>query len=289
MAVRYKVMIHEHEIPTGSRLYFQNSAKLKREIENKSAKVLEELGYAEIVTPYFSYHQEKSYPKNKLLFFSDSKNNTLYLRADTTVDLARLITKRLGRSIDQKKWFYIQPVFTYPSTENYQIGCENLDSNNLTQTLQDSIKVLEVIKTKPLLQISNIKIPKILSLILDLDLEVFKNSNIQKLLDLNLKWLNKLTNLQKLGEIEEILDIVPVQIRDELKKIESLCRDISYDNIVVAPLYYAKMNYYDGLFFRYIKANELLGLGGAYNYEDVEATGFALYVDKIIEEKIKDE
>ncbi len=282
-------MIHEHEIPTGSRLYFQKSAKLKRELEAKSAKVLEELGYAEIVTPYFSYHQERSYPKNKLLFFSDSKNNTLYLRADTTVDLVRVITKRLGRSIDQKKWFYIQPVFTYPSNETYQIGFENLYSNNLSITLQDSLKVLNAIDTKPILQISNIKIPKILSKLLDLDLEVFKNSNIQKLLNLNLDWLNRLTNLQNLGEIEDILDIVPLQIKDELKKIETLCQNISYDNIVVAPLYYAKMNYYDGLFFRYIKANELLGLGGAYNYEDIEATGFAIYLDKIIEEKIKDE
>ena len=282
-------MIQEHEIPTGSRLYFQNSAKIKREIENISAKTLDELGYAEIVTPHFSYHQDRSYAKNRLLSFSDTNNNTLYLRADTTVDLARLITKRLGRSVDQKKWFYIQPVFTYPSTENYQIGCENLESPNLSTTLKDSIEVLKKIDSSPLLQISNIQIPKILSKLLDLDIDIFKNSNIQKLLDLKLEWLNKLTNLQNINQIEEILDIVPLQIQDELKKIETLCHDISYDNIVIAPLYYAKMNYYDGLFFRYIKDNELLGLGGAYNYEEVEATGFALYVDKIIEEKIKDE
>ncbi len=282
-------MIQEHEIPTGSRLYFQNSAKIKREIENVSASTLEELGYAEIVTPHFSYHQERSYARKQLLSFSDTKNNTLYLRADTTIDLARLITKRLGRSIDQKKWFYIQPVFTYPSNETYQIGCENLENTDLRITLLDSIKVLNNINLKPLLQISNIQIPKILSELLGLELDIFKNSNIQKLLDLNLDWLNKLTNLQNINEIEEILDIVPMQIRVELEKIEALCHDISYENLVIAPLYYAKMNYYDGLFFRYIKENELLGLGGAYNYEDVEATGFALYVDKIIEEKIKDE
>ena len=282
-------MIQEHEIPTGSRLYFQKSARIKREIETISANTLEKLGYAEIVTPYFSYHQDKTFARNKLLFFSDKNNNTLYLRADTTVDLARLITKRLGRSVDQKKWFYIQPVFTYPSNEIYQIGCENLQNSDLSKTLKDSIELLNEIKATPILQISNIQIPKILSKLLDLDIEIFKSSNIQKLLDLNLEWLNKLTNLQDIKQIEEILDIVPLQIQDELKKIQSLCHDISYENIVIAPLYYAKMNYYDGLFFRYIKDNELLGLGGAYNYEDVEATGFAIYVDKIIEEKIKDE
>jgi len=175
-------MIQEHEIPTGSRLYFQKSAKIKRDIENKSAKVLDSLGYAEIITPYFSYHQEKSYEKKELLKLSDKQNNTLYLRADSTVDVARLITKRLGRSVDQKKWFYIQPVFTYPSTERYQIGCENLANDDLSSTLNDSISVLNEIGIKPLLQISNIKIPQILSEILNIELEVFKDSNIQKLL-----------------------------------------------------------------------------------------------------------
>ena len=282
-------MIQEHEIPTGSRLYFQNSAKIKRDIENKSAKVLEILGYAEIVTPYFSYHQEKSYAKNELLKLSDPLNNTLYLRADSTVDVVRLITKRLGRSIDQKKWFYIQPVFTYPSTETYQIGCENLDGDDLSTTLQDSIKVLDAVQLKPTLQISNIQIPQILSEILNIDLSVFKNSNIQTLLDLDIEWLNKLTYLQNLNQIEEILDIVPLQIKVELQKIQNLCEDISYENLIIAPLFYAKMNYYDGCFFRYIKDNSLLGLGGAYNHEEQKATGFALYVDKIIEELLKNE
>ena len=280
-------MIRQHEIPVKSRLYFQDSAKLKREIENISASIFEEIGYAEIVTPFFTYHQ--SFADKKLIKFSDEKNNTLYLRADSTIDVIRIITKRLGRSIDQKKWFYIQPVFNYPSTETYQIGSEELENSDLSSSLNVSSKILRTIKLEPLLQISNIQIPKKLSKLLDMPIEVFKSSNIQKLLDLKIDWLTKLTYLQNVNEIEEILDIVPKEIKEELEKIANLARDISYENIVISPLYYSKMNYYDGLFFRYIEGNSVLGMGGCYEYEDMEATGFALYVDKLIEEKLKDE
>jgi ATP phosphoribosyltransferase regulatory subunit HisZ len=280
-------MLNEHEIPVKSRLYFQDSAKLKREIENISAAIFEDIGYAEIVPPFFTYHQ--SFVDKKLIKFSDEKNNTLYLRADSTIDVIRIITKRLGRSVDQKKWFYIQPVFNYPSTETYQIGSEELENSDLSSSLNVSSKILRTLKLEPLLQISNIQIPKILSKLLELPIEVFKSSNIQKLLDLKIDWLTKLTYLQNVNEIEEILDIVPQEIKEELEKIANLANNISYENIVISPLYYSKMNYYDGLFFRYIEGNSVLGMGGCYKYEDMDATGFALYVDKLIEEKLKDE
>jgi len=280
-------MIRQHEIPVQSRLYFQKSAKLKREIEAVCADIFEDIGYVEIVTPFFTYHQ--SFSDKKLIKFSDTSNNTLYLRADSSIDVVRIITKRLGRSIDQKKWFYIQPVFHYPSTEIYQIGCEELESDQLSQSINVSSKILRAVELNPLLQISNIQIPKKLSKLLDVSLEIFKSSNIQKLLDMKIDWLTKLTYLQNVNEIEEILDIVPQEIREELVKISNLVNDISYENIVISPLYYSKMDYYDGLFFRYIKENSVLGMGGCYEYEDMEATGFALYTDKLIEEKLKDE
>ena len=279
-------MIREHEIPNGSKLYFQKSAKLKREIENKSAELLEKLGYEEIVTTFFSYHQERSYDKNVLIKLSDINNNTLYLRADSTVDVVRLITKRLGRSISQQKWFYIQPVFTYPSNEIYQIGCEHINNNDLSITLKDCIQVLNTIEIKPLLQISNIKIPKIISGLTGIDLEVFKSSNLERIFSLNLKWLDKLAYLQNVEEIEEIINIVPSEIELELNKILKLSKSIDYENMVIAPLFFAQMNYYDGIFFRFIENNSILGMGGCYNYKDIKATGFALYTDKIIEEKL---
>ncbi|HIO90762.1 MAG TPA: ATP phosphoribosyltransferase regulatory subunit [Campylobacterales bacterium] len=278
-------MIQKHEIPANSRLYFLQSANIKREIEYSASRELQTLGYAEIVTPYFSYHQETNLSDRKLLKLSDRDNNTLCLRADSTIDVVRIITKRLGRSIEQKKWFYIQPVFSYPSTENYQIGGEILENSDLSISLRDSIEVLKCIDVTPILQISNTNIPQILSQSLDIPLEVFKSSNIQKLLDLKLDWLTKLTYIQYVDEIKEILDIVPSDIKEELLKILKLCEDISYEKLIISPLYYARMDYYDGLFFRYIDKNSIYGMGGSYEYEDINATGFALYVDKLIEEK----
>ena len=54
-------MIFEHEIPSGSRLYFGQSAKIKREIESIASETLEMLGFEEIVTPLFSYHQHECF------------------------------------------------------------------------------------------------------------------------------------------------------------------------------------------------------------------------------------
>ena len=279
-------MIYEHEIPSESRLYFSSSAKCKREVENVASETLLQRGYAEIVTPLFSYHQHQSIDENLLVRFSDKENNILSLRADSTLDVARIITKRLGRSVEQKKWFYIQPIFRYPSVEQYQIGSESLGENDLSISINDSAEILKSLKLLPLLQISNINIPKIIAKKFDLSLELFKNANLEAILKLDIPWLSKLTYLQKVEQIESVLEEVPDDIKVELQKIEVLCREIDYPDMVVAPLYYSKMRYYDNLFFRYIQDNATLGTGGNYNYEEMNSVGFALYTDKIIEELI---
>ena len=46
-------MILEHEIPNGTKLYFGNSAKVKRSIENIASEILYDNGFEEIVTPVF--------------------------------------------------------------------------------------------------------------------------------------------------------------------------------------------------------------------------------------------
>ncbi|MEJ2488611.1 MAG: ATP phosphoribosyltransferase regulatory subunit, partial [Sulfurovaceae bacterium] len=103
-------MIFEHEIPSGSKLYFGKSAKIKREIEAKASTLLEELGFEEIVTPIFSYHQHDAFDDvSELIRLNDAGNHTVTLRADSTPDVFRIATKRLARSQENKKWFYIQP------------------------------------------------------------------------------------------------------------------------------------------------------------------------------------
>ena len=60
-------MILEHEIPNGSKLYFGESAKVKRDIEYVASETLDNLGFEEIVTPLFSYHQHESFDNKKSL------------------------------------------------------------------------------------------------------------------------------------------------------------------------------------------------------------------------------
>jgi histidyl-tRNA synthetase len=282
-------MILEHEIPRGSKLYFAKSAKIKRYIENIASTILYENAYEEIVTPIFSYHQHLSIADEKeLIRVNDSKNNSISLRADSTIDVVRLIEKRLGRNTKQKKWFYIQPVLTYPTIEQYQIGAEFMGEKKLSSVLNIAINIFDKLEVKPLIQISNMKIPHIVSSLFDeLSLDDFRHLNIEKFLNLKVQWLNKLVYLQNIEQIDELLDMVPNELKIELIKMKELCEEIGCENSVLAPMYYAKMLYYDELFFRIIQGNEVYARGGRYKNNDVSSVGFAIYTDTIIEEKVK--
>jgi len=280
-------MIYEHEIPTGSKLYFGKSAKLKRDIETKAGDLLQKRGFEEIVTPFFSYHQHKSIAEKELIRFGDESNHLLSLRADSTMDVVRLMSKRLGRSTKHDKWFYIQPVFKFPNIEINQIGCEYIGCEDLSLSLKTSIELFEELDLNPLLQICNINIPKLLAKEFDLGLEVFENGELQKLLSLEISWLKKLAKLQYPKDLQEVIDEVPLHVKEELLKMEEIKNKIDYDKVVFSPLYYAKMRYYDGLFFRFIDRNLTLGLGGSYENEGIRSNGFGLYTDAIIDTLIK--
>ena len=58
-------MIFEHEIPNGSKLYFGNSAKVKRSIENIASDILDKNGFEEIITPTLSYWAHQSIDDEK--------------------------------------------------------------------------------------------------------------------------------------------------------------------------------------------------------------------------------
>ncbi|MCD4668163.1 MAG: ATP phosphoribosyltransferase regulatory subunit, partial [Sulfurimonas sp.] len=57
----------------------------------------------------------------------------------------------------------------------------------------------------------------------------------------------------------------------------------SYENSVLAPIYYAKMLYYDELFFRVIDKNEVYARGGRYKSSELTSVGFAIYTDALCE------
>lgn len=280
-------MIYEHEIPSQSRLYFGRSAKLKRDIEQAASEILYDASYEEIVTPTFSYHQHASIDEQELIRFSDRKNHIISLRADSTLDVVRIITKRLGRSVAQKKWYYIQPVFKFPSSEYYQIGAEHIDNEDLSISINDSASILNKLSIKPVLQISNMRIPQIIAEELGVSITLFRDANLEEILSMDIPWLSQLAYLQHSSQLEEVAALLPKALQIELMKIKLLVEKVQYDDIVIAPLYYANMQYYDNLFFRFVESNATLGMGGCYNQEDVHATGFALYTDKLIEEMNK--
>lgn len=277
-------MVFEHEIPEGSKLYFASTAKTKRSIENKASEILSEAGFEEILIPLFSYHQHQSICDEwELIHLGDEKNHPMSLRADSTIDVVRIVNKRLGRNTEHKKWFYIQPVYRYPAIEQYQVGAEIIDEKNLAVALKQAVEIFNALEISPLLQVTNINIPRILSEMLNIDLDDFHHINIEKFLSLKIEWLTRLVYIQKPDDVDGLLEIVPEVLRSELVKIKELCNEVEYENTVIAPLYYAKMLYYDELFFRVIEGNEVYAMGGRYKSEEIVSVGFAVYTDALVE------
>ena len=89
--------------------------------------------------------------------------------------------------------------------------------------------------------------------------------------------------LQYVEQIDEVIAIAPQSIKVELEKMKELCSEISCKNSVLAPMYYAKMLYYDELFFRVIKDNEVYARGGRYKNDELTSVGFAIYTDALCE------
>ncbi len=276
-------MVFEHEIPNGSRLYFGKVAKAKRALENKVCKILEDEGYEEIITPNFSYSQHQSIEnEKKLIKFSDKNNEQVSLRADSTLDVVRIISKRLGRTTKHKKWFYVQPIFTYPSTEEYQIGCEWIGHDNISDMMNLTTDILKALDVEPILQISNINIPKLVARELNIDIELFKNGEIASLFKLNCDWLNQLLKVKNIEDLENIIKVVPISIQVELEKLLNKAKEVNYSNIIIAPLYYGFLKYYDGIYYRVISDNLTVCRGGMYSSEGSCSLGFALYTDSLL-------
>lgn len=279
-------MIFEHEIPSKSKLYFGECAKLKREIESTCAVLLDGKGFEEIVTPLFSYHQHASFEDAKsLLQLHDEHNDMVTLRADSTADVVRIVTKRIGRTIDSKKWFYIQPAVSFPTEEQYQVGAEMFDGT-FDEVVNDATALVEKLELDALLQISNMRIPMLLNENYGVDLAYLHDTKIEKILNLDLPWIGKLIRMHTLEDLND-LEGIPADIQAELLLMKEMAQKIACTNLVVAPLYYAKMRYYGSLTFRMFHENELLVRGGLYQIDDVNAAGFALYTDACINQKMK--
>lgn len=87
-----------------------------------------------------------------------------------------------------KRWFYIQPIFIYPTTEVHQIGVENLENCDILPFIEMSLQVLNGITNftkspdsyckKIFLQLSNVKIPQICAEIFGIPLSAFEKIDV---------------------------------------------------------------------------------------------------------------
>lgn len=273
-------MILEHEIPVGSRLYFGKTATLKRELETKACKILQNEGFEEIVTPHFAYHthqlRENEEESMDLIRLASPDNSFLTLRADSSLDVVRLITKRLGKTVNHQKWFYVQPIFSYPSTETYQIGAEWINSNDVTSMLKIMLQILSSFNIEPTIQLSHSDIANDICNITKAQIGWFSPLNVAKLSSLDIDWLNDMLALE-CGEIEN----APQKIATAIKELNDTA-DALGTKTLLHPLFVSENDYYSGVFFRALMGNEVVACGGAYKSESSVCVGFALYLDNIL-------
>jgi len=279
-------MVYEHEIPSGSKLYFGASATLKRRIEAIAAETLANEGYEEIVTPLFSYHQHEAFDDTRTLVrLNDAENHEVSLRADSTADVIRIVTKRLGRSSEAKKWFYIQPVVSFATKESYQVGAEEL-GGSFEATTQTAVRLLEALAIRPLLQLSNMRIPLMLHRTYGIELDALKAMHVEQL-ERQQAWMQQLIAIESIEDLRDVSSY-PEDIARELEALRQAAQAVDYAPMTIAPLYYAKMRYYDGLVFRMIDKHRIVAQGGTYRIDTVQASGFALDVDACIARKMNE-
>lgn len=277
-------MVYEHEIPTGGKLYFGETAKFKREFEAVASRYFYDNGFEEIVTPFFSYQVHQSIEdENSLIRLSDADNKLVVLRADSSLDVVRLIAKRLGRTTSHTKWFYCQPVFRHPTTEMYQIGAEIIGSKDVATVAKHSLSIVNSVKQFPMLELSNSAIVRAVIDELQCDESLIRFGQVAKLHSMKKEWLDAIIGLHDLSQCEEVAKLCPDKIGQEVIKLGKLALEIGYDKTVLFPLYCSSMTYYENEVFRLVDGNRVIATGGSYKSEADDAVGFAIHTDELIE------
>lgn len=272
----------EYEVPEGSKIHFGSSAKLKRNVEKVAVEIFYKNGYEEIATPAFNFSNDnKILSKRKIIRTSTNDNKQMILRNDNTIDVITIINRHLNK-INNKKWFYIQPAFSYPSTEINQIGAECLEENALGNILSIAVSIFLRLGISPILQISNMNIPRLCAKDSGLDIEVFSQMQVEKLLK-SKSYLRELLCIQDKSSLQNYIKKSPDFLKDELKKLLDSISYFQYENIIFSPLYYPTMDYYDSLFFRMFSDNKVFLHGGEYQIDRIRSCGFAIYTNDLID------
>lgn len=270
-------------MPQGSKIHFGKSARLKREIEDKAVAIFYENGFSEISTPSFTFtDDERILSKRKIIRTSIDNNKQMILRNDNTIDVIKIINRHL--KISNKKWFYIQPAFLYPSTQINQIGAECIGkgAENVANILSVAVSIFLGLGLQPILQIANMKIPKLCALESGLGLEVFSQMQVQKILDSH-SYLREMLYIQSKDSLESYIPKAPNFIKGELQELLNSVSFCEYENMIFSPLYCPKMGYYESLFFRAFSDNKVFLRGGKYTIDGVYSCGFAIYTNEVVD------
>ncbi|MBX7491143.1 ATP phosphoribosyltransferase regulatory subunit [Helicobacter turcicus] len=292
-------MILSHEIPQGCKLYFGKNARLKREIEALASAILYQNGYEEIITPTFAYlEHQRDTQSREVVRTNNQYNHQIALRNDSTIDTIRLLAPHLRENALNKRWFYIQPIFIYPTTEIHQIGVENLENCDIAHFIAMSLGVLESNFSnsknssltnkenhKLFLQLANVKIPQICAETFGIPLIAFEKIDVDAITSANplMQELLCVHNAESLQNFMQHHNNLPQNLNNALEQLLNLAKAIPYANCIISPLYYAPMHYYTGLFFRFFAENATLIMGGEYTILGQNACGFGIYTDDLIQ------
>lgn len=277
-----------YEVPQGSKIHFGKSARLKRDIEKMAVEIFYERGFEEIATPSFNFtDDERILGKRKIIRTSIDNNKQMILRNDNTIDVIKIINRHL--KISNKKWFYIQPAFLYPSTQINQIGAECIGkgAENIANILSVAVSIFLALKLKPILQIANMNIPKLCAEESGLNMEVFSQMQVQKILGSN-SYLREMLYIQDKNSLKSYIKQAPNFLKNELQELldsVSFCSEYEKNggNIIFSPLYCPKMGYYESLFFRAFSDNKVFLRGGKYTIDGIYSCGFAIYTNEVVD------
>jgi histidyl-tRNA synthetase len=271
--------IAKHEIPQGARLYFGKTAQQKISFDYETSKILSSYGFEPIITPNFIYRYDDN---KKAIKISNKANENMSLRDDSTMETTRIITKRLGRATKHKKWFYNQPVFSYPTTENYQIGAEAIDNEQIEDMIKICLETLKPIGQSMNLQLFDMNIVKKISTNENIDIDIFIHNNIDKIVNRAIPWLTQMLFATTKNDIKLLIDIVPLYIQKDIVNILALGDTINHNLLTISPLYCSDVVYYDGVAFEVVCGKQTLAKGGKYMVDDMPSCGFSLYTDNIL-------
>ena len=149
-----------------------------------------------------------------------------------------------------------------------------------------SLKILSQVQIKPILQITNIKIPRLCSEIFNIPLNIFEKIDINTIEKSHpfMKNLLEVQNIQSLQSLSENLSSfsLPQVLINEIHALLEFAQKLQAEAPIVSPLYCPMIPYYDGMLFRFFLGNKTIILGGSYQIFDQRACGFGIYTDHLM-------